>query len=724
MKVTEYITYFNTYEEYAAFVQSEDFARPNVSLCEENDTLYYNGESAPAMYRWVESGTTCDGYDKYAVEIEQVSLDGGITWNNTDPLVERRTLIEHNSPDCGYVDPMYQWADYGTECENFNLFKTEVYQVSTDGGQTWENVEPLETRRGELIEENSYACGYVPSRWVEDGTMCDGYNKYVKEKKQISNDSGETWVDVDPEETRKGDLIELNSTDCGYVPPMATYQWVEDGFTCDENYSKYVQEKRQVSFDGGETWADVEPLETRVGALIEENSVDCGYVPPIEPIYKWEEDGEILDQGNRYVKERKYVSYDNGETWEYTGITRNGALLEESAYTEDYSSDYLTMRIISGGTIQMVDTDPGDPEQDPRAWNSWATGYDGEYDMFGHADHVWYSRDNGETWNEYEIHTIKEDIDCEILTVEAGEKILWKGESDYGLGYSFYYPNCPTYDVEGNIMSLIWGDDFANKTSLKGSTWTFADLFSTNNVVHADKLILPARTLTFGCYEGMFFDCRSLLTAPELPATNTAKYCYYYMFDQAMALVTAPELPADDTSIGCYQDMFFNCRSLVNGPSAIYASHLAEESCETMFGRCYNLIAAPDMSAVETVDKNACIGMFLDCKAMTTGPSVLNPQIVTEGAYHTMFSGCTNLVVAPIIMAESVDAGGCTLMFSNCSKLNYVESHIQAYGSSYTDRWLEGVAAQGTFIKNPLVPSTIRGTWIIPEGWTVQDYTT
>lgn len=79
-----------------------------------------------AQYRWVESGTTCIGYDKYQNNIKQVSTDG-INWENVVPAeYSASTLIETHSEDCGYV-PSPKWiATYtgGTtssaECSSSN----------------------------------------------------------------------------------------------------------------------------------------------------------------------------------------------------------------------------------------------------------------------------------------------------------------------------------------------------------------------------------------------------------------------------------------------------------------------------------------------------------------------------------------------------------------------------------------------------------------------------
>jgi hypothetical protein len=74
---------------------------------------------------------------------------------------------------------------------------------------------------------------------------------------------------------------------------------------------------------------------------------------------------------------------------------------------------------------------------------------------------------------------------------------------------------------------------------------------------------LPATTLASDCYNGMFYNCRSLSTAPSiLPATTLATHCYYYMFYGCSSLTTAPELPATTLANNCYGSMFRGCSKL------------------------------------------------------------------------------------------------------------------------------------------------------------------
>ena len=56
----------------------------------------------PQFERWIPSGTTCIGADKYQNNYKQVS-DDKITWIDSDPLEwSASTVIEYNSEDCGY----------------------------------------------------------------------------------------------------------------------------------------------------------------------------------------------------------------------------------------------------------------------------------------------------------------------------------------------------------------------------------------------------------------------------------------------------------------------------------------------------------------------------------------------------------------------------------------------------------------------------------------------
>lgn len=65
-------------------------------------------------------------------------------------------------------------------------------------------------------------------------------------------------------------------------------------------------------------------------------------------------------------------------------------------------------------------------------------------------------------------------------------------------------------------------------------------------------------------YTHLFDGCRSLTSAPTLPATTLGETCYYMMFNGCSNLTTAPDLPATTLANSCYTAMFSDCTSLTS----------------------------------------------------------------------------------------------------------------------------------------------------------------
>lgn len=164
-----------------------------------------------------------------------------------------------------------------------------------------------------------------------------------------------------------------------------------------------------------------------------------------------------------------------------------------------------------------------------------------------------YSLDSGATWSE----GYRWDVN-----VNVGDKVMWKYDrtsplTTYGIGS--FSATCK-FDVEGNIMSLYYGDDFYGKNTLQNNA--FKGLFSgATTLESAENLILPSAT-SQACYDHMFYRCSSLTKAPELPATTLSYNCYSNMFVDCTSLTAAPELPANTLVDYCYFGMFQGCSNL------------------------------------------------------------------------------------------------------------------------------------------------------------------
>ena len=209
-----------------------------------------------------------------------------------------------------------------------------------------------------------------------------------------------------------------------------------------------------------------------------------------------------------------------------------------------YENDYLTFRITSAGTI---------------CWKSVGSGY---------AKTIEYSLNGGE-WT-----SITAALSPTAINVVADDVIRFKGINTTYAGSKANYASfgkdtsgatdissTAHFVAEGNVMSLIYGDNFIGQTTFNGGTFNFCSLFKRTNVESAENLVLPALTLTEYCYRALFSWCTYLTKAPQLPATTLAKGVYWYMFENC-AIVEAPELLAEHLVAECYGNMFTGCTSL------------------------------------------------------------------------------------------------------------------------------------------------------------------
>ena len=219
---------------------------------------------------------------------------------------------------------------------------------------------------------------------------------------------------------------------------------------------------------------------------------------------------------------------------ELSGDT-SSIVMENCIYnpTHDYSTDYLTFEIISGGTV---------------AWNSIGT---------GQSKTIEYSLNNG-VWTSITASS------STLINVSEGDVIRFRGtNTSYAKdksNYSGFEGGTALFNAEGNMMSLIYGDNFIGNTAMTG-TYNFCSMFKLSNVVSAENLILPSTSLTNYCYRAMFSKCTLLNAAPALPATTLSDGCYYYMFEEC-AFTEAPELLAQTIGKQSYYYMFTGCRNL------------------------------------------------------------------------------------------------------------------------------------------------------------------
>lgn len=510
------------------------------------------------------------------------------------------------------------------------------------------------------------------------------------------------------------------------------------------NTDKYKVYQLYKSSDGI-NWS---PRDEYKAVLLEEKSTDCGYSARTITTIDDDCSGTTKITTTTVLNQE---SEDFGETWITVSSSTTKSYEFNSAecgyIPEDYSKEYLTFIALSDGKFVWN----GGKRLDEDATNK-----------------IQYSTDGGYSWSE--------PIDWgSPINVKTGDVIKWKGEmSPTVAGGVGQFGGTALYNVEGNIMSLLYSDDFQNKTSINGKDGCFRHIFTGNPflVINANKLVLPATIMTNYCYHRMFQNCKNLITAPQLPATTLAINCYEEMFDGCTSLIQAPSvLPATILPDYCYREMFAKCASLIQAPN-IQATTFGYYSCGSMFNGCKSLIQAPSVLQATTLDYACCFsmfrgcssltqapqlqaeimadkcyesmfadctslttapeliattlayecyaGMFANCKSLTTAPS-LPATTLAISCYSNMFNGCTHLTTAPVLSASILTERCYFYMFTSCENLIYIKMLATDISADNCLRdWVQGVANSGTFVKkaNTTIPSGVSG---IPSGWTVQN---
>ena len=297
----------------------------------------------------------------------------------------------------------------------------------------------------------------------------------------------------------------------------------------------------------------------------------------------------------------------------------------------------------------------------------------------------------------------------QVKAVYFGSEQVWGGEEPTPAAT----PLCFTAEEANSTVQLNKRgspDAIYLETSTDGNTWTdyswtdsTGDTLTLSNV--GDKVYMRAKTenKTIGIVNYKFYifmmtgkiaasgNIQTLLKA-DGSRTDAPAYCYRNMFFGCTSLTSAPKLPATTLASNCYSGMFYGCTSLKTAPK-LPATTLAGYCYSSMFYECTSLTSAPELPAT-TLAINCYQGMFQNCTSLTTAPE-LPATTLANYCYSEMFKYCSNLA--------SINVSFTTWNHANS-----------------TPRWVEGVAASGTFTCPAELPDT-RGVDNIPTGWTKVD---
>ena len=296
-----------------------------------------------------------------------------------------------------------------------------------------------------------------------------------------------------------------------------------------------------------------------------------------------------------------------------------------------------------------------------------------------------YSLDGGDTWTEVAMSGSGNEDIVTTPAVNAGGKVLWKAEAArFALSqdkYSTFNAN-GRFNVSGNIMSLLYGDNHYDKTDTKSYTYSFGSLFrDSTNLIDASQLKLPRGHMNAADLLGLFFGCTSLVHGAPLYAPNIPDSCCYWMYRGCTSMTEMPTIAA--TSM--LKD---------NGDPANYGLYYAFYGCSNMEGDV-------KLNIVGDVAQQVLDACFSYCSKITSVDLAFNGAL-GKMALRGAFVGCT------------------LLSHVKCLATSFYDDGTAANGSLYN--WMNNVSRTGTFIQASGV-TWPRGKSGIPDNWTIETQT-
>ena len=287
----------------------------------------------------------------------------------------------------------------------------------------------------------------------------------------------------------------------------------------------------------------------------------------------------------------------------------------------------------------------------------------------------------------------------------------------------FYVENITNSDETLSIRTVIRDKPFGFliEKSTDGSTWsslgTTGGTRLTETLAPGAKLYLRATTNEW-C--SMIYNAQTSIYGVSKVGGNIMSLLYGSSF-------TGNETTFPSDSMFNFSELFHDDeeanKNLVDASQLVLPATTLTRSCyKGMFESCMSLTAAPALPA--TTLASACYSeMFNNCTALTTAPALPATTLVVS-CYAGMFNGCTSLTTAPALPATTLVRYCYIVMFNGCTNLNYIKCLATNISTEEcTTNWTDGVAASGTFVKDPNMSTSTWGSGSngIPSGWTVED---
>ena len=218
-----------------------------------------------------------------------------------------------------------------------------------------------------------------------------------------------------------------------------------------------------------------------------------------------------------------------------------------------------------------------------------------------------YSVDNGVTWNSYTKSSSVLNIS---VSATANVPILWKGSGTAmavgsNNGQYSYFSCVEPFDIEGDLNSLIVGDNYTENQSY--ANYSFVRLFRNTKVRYADNCIIHCDVAGTNCFDSMFSG--STLVKPPIIKINTiGSASCVYMFSSCASLLYCPQMNITILQSRCFSNMFNGCTSITEGMD-LPALILVDQCYAGMYGGCSSLAKIKMLAT--SITANRCLNVWV-----------------------------------------------------------------------------------------------------------------
>ena len=272
----------NTNEGYVVSIPSMDGNEERVvpitiTRCNGETSDPINIRQTPYYYRWVREASQCS--EGYLCDVER--MYSGETSSYITARTETTRLVNcvTDPTNCPYE--RFRWTSIDDTICNGKALCSLLAEEESNDGIVWTRTGKIKIDKV-IDKTNDSVCGANEKgkygRWMDvDGYICDGTTKY----KNIAFFQSDT---IDGTYTRtnvvdKGDVLETNSTDCGWFEGIDDYEtrWEKVVEEC-RGTSKYAKLQAKYYNEDGTEYIPTNTTKQYKYELIEENSDDCGYI--------------------------------------------------------------------------------------------------------------------------------------------------------------------------------------------------------------------------------------------------------------------------------------------------------------------------------------------------------------------------------------------------------------------------------------------------------------